>query len=160
MTNQGKPNRIMLVEDNRADVYLVQQALNHHQIPHELICYEDGKEAITGLENCIVPDVIILDLNLPRLGGFEVLQAIRGEPKATWRGGGHSHLVHWTAGPESSRTHGSGAVHSQTNSPPGVFGWSGEGSCGDACEEMTVQHQPLCVRRREAAVKKSRTRRP
>lgn len=82
MTNQGKPNRIMLVEDNRADVYLIQQTLNHHQIPYELICYGDGEEAITCLQkdDCIVPDVILLDLNLPRLGGFEVLQAIRGNP--------------------------------------------------------------------------------
>jgi two-component system, chemotaxis family, response regulator Rcp1 len=78
----GKTNRILLVEDNPGDVYLLEKSLKNRQLNYELIRYADGEQAIFALQknDCIVPDLIILDLNLPRRGGFDVLQAIRSKP--------------------------------------------------------------------------------
>lgn len=80
--NQPKPIRILLVEDNAGDVYLLEKALKLRQLNYELIRHVDGEQAIRALQeaDCPVPDLIILDLNLPRRGGFEVLQAIRSKP--------------------------------------------------------------------------------
>ena len=77
-----KPVRILLVEDNAGDVYLLEKALKSCQLSYELIRYADGEQAIRALQkdDCGVPDLIILDLNLPRREGFEVLQTIRGKP--------------------------------------------------------------------------------
>jgi two-component system, chemotaxis family, response regulator Rcp1 len=74
--------RILLVEDNPGDVYLLEKSLNGRRFNYELIRYVDGEQAILALQktDCIVPDLIILDLNLPRRDGFEVLQAIRSKP--------------------------------------------------------------------------------
>jgi CheY-like chemotaxis protein len=71
--------RILLVEDNDADVYLLEKALRHRKIPYELTHYHDGEQAIQALseDNCPIPDLILLDLNLPRHEGFEVLRIIR-----------------------------------------------------------------------------------
>lgn len=80
--NSPKPIRILLVEDNSGDVYLLEKALKSRELSYELIHYADGEQAIRALqkEDCIVPDLIILDLNLPRREGFDVLQTIRGKP--------------------------------------------------------------------------------
>ena len=74
--------RIVLVEDNAGDVYLVEKTLQNRQLNYELIRYSDGEQAIRALQedNCVIPDLIILDLNLPRRGGFDVLQTIRSRP--------------------------------------------------------------------------------
>ncbi|PWU05238.1 MAG: hypothetical protein C5B51_15115 [Terriglobia bacterium] len=76
---EPKTIRILLVEDNAGDVYLLEKTLKHRQLSYELIRYADGEQAILGLrkDDCRIPDLIILDLNLPRRGGFEVLQTIR-----------------------------------------------------------------------------------
>lgn len=76
------PVRIVLVEDNPADVLLVEKALEARGIDCELIRYEDGEQAIRALteEDEGAPDLILLDLNLPRVEGFDVLKAIRGRP--------------------------------------------------------------------------------
>lgn len=78
--------RILLVEDNPDDRELIQMALDELGIPNEVIVVTDGQQAIdyllgTGefsernkLEN---PDIILLDLKLPKLAGFEVLKLIR-----------------------------------------------------------------------------------
>jgi CheY-like chemotaxis protein len=72
--------RIMLVEDEPGDVYLLEKALRERQISYDLTCFEDGEEAIQGLDAGFVPDLILLDLNLPRRDGFSVLRAIRSRP--------------------------------------------------------------------------------
>src|SRR5258708_39025443 len=80
---------ILLVEDNPADVKITQRALKESALPVELIVVRDGQEAVEyllreGLHACAEgwrgPDLILLDLNLPRLNGLEVLQRIRATP--------------------------------------------------------------------------------
>jgi two-component system, chemotaxis family, response regulator Rcp1 len=80
--NSPKPIRILLVEDNTGDVYLLEKTLNARQLSYELIRYTDGEQAIRALQNddCGIPDLILVDLNLPRRGGFDVLQTIRSKP--------------------------------------------------------------------------------
>jgi len=75
-------SRIFLVEDNPGDVYLLEKALQNHQIAYELTRYEDGEEAIRAFskEDCPAPDLILLDLKLPRREGFDVLRAVRTKP--------------------------------------------------------------------------------
>jgi two-component system, chemotaxis family, response regulator Rcp1 len=73
---------ILLVEDNAGDVYLLEKALKTRGLSYTLTRFEDGEQAIRALERDEwgAPDLIILDLNLPRRGGFDVLQMIRGKP--------------------------------------------------------------------------------
>ena len=77
------PVHICLVEDNPGDVYLIEKALRFHQISYELICYADGDQALCGLlgNDHVIPDLVLLDLKLPRRDGFEVLREIRGQPR-------------------------------------------------------------------------------
>jgi CheY-like chemotaxis protein len=72
--------RILVVEDNPADARMLETAIEKTGVPVEITVLEDGAKAIeyltgsTGPNHC---DVVLLDLNLPRLNGFEVLQIIR-----------------------------------------------------------------------------------
>ncbi|PZA08671.1 MULTISPECIES: response regulator [unclassified Meiothermus] len=79
------PLRILLVEDNPADVFLMEAALELGELPHTLLLARDGQEALELLRGArsqdSLPDLILLDLNLPRLSGFDVLQAIRQDPQ-------------------------------------------------------------------------------
>lgn len=77
---------ILLVEDNPADAGLVRKAMEEHAIKGELILAADGEIAISfieelddGLTPC--PELAIIDLNLPRKNGREVLQRLRQSPK-------------------------------------------------------------------------------
>jgi two-component system, chemotaxis family, response regulator Rcp1 len=84
-TNKGKgarPVHILVVEDNPGDIYLLEKTLKNRDLSYELTTYADGEQAIRALQkdDCATPDLIILDLNLPRREGFEVLQTIRGKP--------------------------------------------------------------------------------
>jgi len=72
--------RIMIVEDDPGDVYLLEKALRSRQISYELTCFEDGEDAIHGLDAGLVPDLILVDLNMPRRDGVDVLRAIRSRP--------------------------------------------------------------------------------
>lgn len=78
----GEAVRISLVEDNPGDVYLLEKALYDHHIAYELTRYEDGEQAIKEFSkpDCSPPDLILLDLKLPRHGGFDVLRAVRSAP--------------------------------------------------------------------------------
>lgn len=76
---------ILLAEDNPADVYLIQEALKEHGVGCTLKMASDGKDVLMLLEaagSSRTPDLIILDLNLPRHDGIEILQKVRGT-KAT-----------------------------------------------------------------------------
>jgi len=78
-----KPIEILLVEDNPADVRLTQEALRDSRIPNELHVVGDGAQAIAYLERTdtsgdhAIPDLVLLDLNLPKINGQEVLQRIK-----------------------------------------------------------------------------------
>jgi CheY-like chemotaxis protein len=80
---------ILLVEDSPADIKITERALRESAIPVELLVVRDGQEAVDYLQRKGVhaaspkwrsPDLILLDLNLPRLNGREVLQHIRATP--------------------------------------------------------------------------------
>ncbi len=76
---------IVLVEDNPADVFLIKEALRTHHIPFQLRWFSDGEGAVSYVDELqrksAIPDLILLDLNLPRLDGKEVLSRIRGNPQ-------------------------------------------------------------------------------
>jgi CheY-like chemotaxis protein len=80
---------ILLVEDNPADVKITQRALRESAVPVDLIVVRDGQEAVEYLlrqgphgdnQDWRIPDLILLDLNLPRLTGIQVLERIRATP--------------------------------------------------------------------------------
>jgi two-component system, chemotaxis family, response regulator Rcp1 len=79
----AKVFHILLVEDNAADIYLLRQALERAGLTFELTVIKDGSDALTfarsdgKLTASRVPDLVILDLNLPKIGGCEVLEALR-----------------------------------------------------------------------------------
>jgi chemotaxis family two-component system response regulator Rcp1 len=71
---------ILLAEDNPADVYLVREALKEHGVQCTVRTAADGKDVLTLLaasDRTWNPDLIILDLNLPRHDGIEILQKVR-----------------------------------------------------------------------------------
>jgi CheY-like chemotaxis protein len=73
--------QILLVDDSEADVYLFQEAIRALRVLHELQVARDGEEALSLLKNVELgeplPVLVVLDINMPRLDGFEVLRAIR-----------------------------------------------------------------------------------
>ena len=80
------PAQIVLIEDNPADVHLVEIALKERGIAHSLTRFESGQEAVRVL--CgqsvignVVPDAILLDLNTPRTDGFEALRSLKQSPR-------------------------------------------------------------------------------
>ncbi len=78
---------ILLVEDNPGDVLLLKEFLKGAKSPFNLHVAEDGEEALLFLNQqdkyhvSPRPDLIILDLNLPKVDGFEVLQFVKQNPK-------------------------------------------------------------------------------
>jgi two-component system, chemotaxis family, response regulator Rcp1 len=73
--------KILLVEDNETDIWLFQEAFIALGIRHELEIVRDGERALARLREGPAPDVILLDINMPKFDGFEVLSAVRGHPK-------------------------------------------------------------------------------
>src|ERR1019366_7932516 len=76
---------ILLVDDNPADVLLVREALKWHKVNSEMIVARDGDDAIHLIDEIDTtpspcPNLVILDLNLPRKTGFEVLERVRASP--------------------------------------------------------------------------------
>ena len=72
---------IIVVEDNPADMILLREALTQHGISFQLKHYTNGEDAAKALAAAAqVPDLILLDLNVPRLDGFDLLRIIRGNP--------------------------------------------------------------------------------
>jgi two-component system, chemotaxis family, response regulator Rcp1 len=84
---EEKPKTILLVEDNKADVRLVEEALKNSSLTYEMAMVRDGVAAMAYLHQsgeyatASRPDLIILDLNLPKKDGREVLAEIKTNPQ-------------------------------------------------------------------------------
>lgn len=77
------PKTILLVEDDELDVISVQRTLKKFYTSYDLHVAHNGKEALTMLtrsEDPVRPDVVLLDLNMPRMNGIEFLKTIREDP--------------------------------------------------------------------------------
>lgn len=80
---------ILLVDDDSEDCYLIGEALAESRVPHELIVVEDGELALDYLyrrgkysdSERKLPGLILLDLNMPRKDGREVLKEIKEHPE-------------------------------------------------------------------------------
>lgn len=82
----GRPVEILLVEDNPGDVRLTQEALKESRVLNKLQVARDGEEAMAILrrhgahKSAARPDLVLLDLNLPKKDGREVLAEIKRDP--------------------------------------------------------------------------------
>jgi CheY-like chemotaxis protein len=80
---QVRPIEILLVEDNPGDVILTEEAFSEAKLRNKIHVAKDGEEALDylnkapGFENSVTPDLILLDLNLPKIDGREVLDQIK-----------------------------------------------------------------------------------
>jgi CheY-like chemotaxis protein len=74
---------ILLVEDNPGDVRLIRETLKNSKIHNNVIVVNNGEEALAYLyrrdryRDAVRPDLILLDLNLPKKGGYEVLVQVK-----------------------------------------------------------------------------------
>ena len=78
--------RILLVEDNEDDIALTLRALERNKLRDQVVVVRDGREALdfvqcegahAGRDPSRMPDLILLDLNLPKIGGLDVLERLR-----------------------------------------------------------------------------------
>ena len=83
----NRPCRILLVEDNKAEVRLLEEAFNESPEALELHSVFDGEEALNfvyGRDRHVGkprPDIILLDINLPKINGHQVLRSLKNEPE-------------------------------------------------------------------------------
>lgn len=92
--DSGMPDNftILIAEDDRNDAFLLELAIRKNEIPNAVHIVEDGQQALDYLEGkgkfgdrrkYAFPRVVITDLKMPRMNGFEVLKWIRGHPKCS-----------------------------------------------------------------------------
>lgn len=84
--HRARPVEILLVEDSPADIVLIQELFEESRILASIHVVEDGETAIAylrrseGFEDAVRPDLVLLDLNLPKKNGTEVLKVVKGSP--------------------------------------------------------------------------------
>jgi CheY-like chemotaxis protein len=81
----GELRRLLVVEDSESDVELLREALSDSEPDVAMDIVRHGEDALAFLRRegefaaAAHPDLVVLDLNLPRMGGFEVLEALRAD---------------------------------------------------------------------------------
>jgi CheY-like chemotaxis protein len=84
--SDARPIDILLVEDDPGDTLITREALEQSKVANNLACVVDGEEALAYLRqegehaDAVRPDLILLDLNLPRRDGREVLAEVKADP--------------------------------------------------------------------------------
>ncbi len=87
MPSERKPVELLLVEDNQGDVLLTKEAFKSAKLINNLNVVMDGEAALdylyqrNGYEDAVLPDLILLDLNLPKVSGNEILLDIKQNEK-------------------------------------------------------------------------------
>lgn len=82
-----RPFKLLLVEDSPGDVRLTREALRDCRVPFELSVVDDGEKALAYLfrtgaySEAIRPDLVLLDINLPRKNGKQVLERLKADPE-------------------------------------------------------------------------------
>jgi CheY-like chemotaxis protein len=82
----GQPIEVLLVEDDPGDVLLIREAFDFNKVHNNLNVVSDGEQALDYLRGTgdytdrIRPDLVLLDLNLPRKDGREVLAEVKSDP--------------------------------------------------------------------------------
>src|SRR5689334_11074733 len=85
MMDQAKPVEVLLVEDDPGDVLMTREAFEEFKVRNNLNVVSDGEEAMAYLRregqyaDAARPDLVLLDLNLPRMDGRQVLADIKGD---------------------------------------------------------------------------------
>ncbi|WP_170928584.1 response regulator [Deinococcus hopiensis] len=82
---------LLLVDDSDTDVFLVESALAEFGASFKMEVARDGVEAIEALQTGPDPDLVLLDVNMPRMNGLEVLQALNGNMRGM-------RVVVWSSG--------------------------------------------------------------
>jgi chemotaxis family two-component system response regulator Rcp1 len=81
----GTPIKVLIVEDNPGDVELAKEALRETSLTLDLHVAEDGEEALHVLRNegpeAPRTDLVLLDLNMPKVSGHEVLEEMKNDPE-------------------------------------------------------------------------------
>lgn len=86
MQSANTPREVLIIEDNPGDARLIREALSNEERDARFSVARDGVEGIDAIRrrgrfaDAPVPDLVILDLNLPKKRGVEVLQEIKGDP--------------------------------------------------------------------------------
>jgi CheY-like chemotaxis protein len=86
MTSEGSPIDVLLIEDDPGDILITREAFEHHKIHNTLHVARDGQEGLDYLyqrgahEGAQRPDLILMDLNLPKYDGRQLLEQIKSDP--------------------------------------------------------------------------------
>ncbi|MED7929756.1 response regulator [Nonomuraea sp. LP-02] len=84
--SEGRAIEVLLVEDDQGDILLTREAFDLNKVRNRLHVVNDGEQAVAflrregGYADVPCPDLILLDLNLPRMSGLEVLSEIKADP--------------------------------------------------------------------------------
>jgi CheY-like chemotaxis protein len=86
MTPSTRPIDVLLIEDDPGDELITREAFEHNKISNTLHVAHDGQEGLdflyrrSGYENAPRPDLILLDLNLPKYDGRQLLETVKSDP--------------------------------------------------------------------------------
>lgn len=86
MTSSTRPIDVLLIEDDPGDELITREAFEHNKISNTLHVAHDGQEGLDflyrrgGYENAPRPDLILLDLNLPKYDGRQLLETVKSDP--------------------------------------------------------------------------------